>query len=210
MISGQEGLFFFFFLLSNIVLKNSKQVVICTQDLYSFFCLSFVFCCSMLSFEKNFFFLFYYFKKVYLLAINTPIFTLSWNVFISPFSPECIFTAYRIQDRQILSFCTGKMSFHTFWVPKVLMRRLSIKYPSSIQWVTFSWLFSRFFFFFLAFHFWQSDWMFLGMNSFWFILFGVHLASGVSRFISLSNLGEPLPNFSELFFSSSILLSSLS
>ena len=54
---------------------------------------------------------------MYLLAINTLTFTLSGNVFISPSSPEHIFSAYRIWDRQILSFCTGKMSRHTlgFW-----------------------------------------------------------------------------------------------
>lgn len=133
---------------------------------------------------------------MYLLAINTLTFTLSGNVFISPSSPEHISTAYRIWDRQILSFCTGKMSHHTFRAPGVLMRRpKSIKYPSH--------LYSRSLF---PSYFWQSDWMFLGMNPFQFILFGVHSASRISRLISLPNLGEPLPQF---FFSSSTPLSPL-
>ena len=91
MISGQEGLFFFFFFTIKYCFKKLKAGGHMYSGPLQFLLLVLRFCCSMLSFEKKFFFLFYYFKKVYLLAINTPIFTLSWNVFISPVSPECIF-----------------------------------------------------------------------------------------------------------------------
>ena len=88
--------------------------------------------------------------------------------------PEHIFTGYRICNRQIFSFCTGKMLYHILLAPRVSEEKAKVICVSlpSIQWVPSLWQFSRFFS--LSFIFGNLIRMLLGMNFFWFILPGVH------------------------------------
>ena len=114
--------------------------------------------------------------------------------------PEHIFTGYRICNRQIFSFCTGKMLYHILLAPRVSEEKAKVICVSlpSIQWVPSLWQFSRFFS--LSFIFGNLIRMLLGMNFFWFILPGVHSASRIGRFISLPHLGDSLPLFFQIFF----------
>lgn len=154
-------------------------MIIFTQDLYSFFCLSFISAAPCFPLKSLFFF------KLFLKSVSAG-YKYSYFYFIW----ECLyFTLFPWTYFQCIQNLGSTDPFFLHWKnvtphPRILMRR-----PKSIN---PSHLYSGSLF---PGYFWQSDWMFPGMNPFQFILFGVHSASGISRLVSLPNLGEPLPQF---------------